>query len=165
MVEAMDPTASQALQQLIVRADVAALGTLHKDEPFVSMVPYALLPPGVFVIHVSRLATHTRDMLDHPGVSLMVLGERDAAMPAQAVPRASLQGDARPCLPEDPLYAGARAAYLARFPDTEFMFGFADFSLFIVTVRAVRFVAGFAQATSVPGDAYASLMRSNAAQR
>lgn len=160
MVQAMDANQAQALQQLILRADVAALGTLHKDEPFVSMVPYALLPQGAFVIHVSRLATHTRDMLDHPGVSLMVLGERAADMPAQALPRASLQGDARPCPPDDPLYAGARAAYLARFPDTEFMFGFADFSLFIVTVRSVRFVAGFAQASSLTGDAYAALLSS-----
>jgi putative heme iron utilization protein len=160
MVQAMDANQAQALQQFIFRADVAALGTLHKDEPFVSMVPYALLPQGAFVIHVSRLATHTRDMLDHPGVSLMVLGERAADMPAQALPRASLQGDARPCPPDDPLYAGARAAYLARFPDTEFMFGFADFSLFIVTVRSVRLVAGFAQASSLTGDAYAALMSS-----
>jgi putative heme iron utilization protein len=39
------------------------------------------------------------------------------------------------------------------------MFGFGDFSLFLITARAVRFVAGFAQAFSITGADYAALMR------
>jgi putative heme iron utilization protein len=110
------------------------------------------------VVHVSRLATHTRDMLEHPGVSVLVTDRRNPEVPAQAVARATLQGSAEPCADGDPRYAAARAAYLARFPDTEFMFGFADFSLFVIVPRAVRFVGGFAQAWSVTGETYATLM-------
>jgi heme iron utilization protein len=154
----MDPGHSASLKAMLQRQDVAALATLHKGEPAVSMVPYALLADGSLVIHVSQLATHTKDMQAHPGVGLLVLGERTAAMLPQEQPRASFQGEARRCPPEAPEYAAARAAYLARFPDSEPMFGFGDFSLFVVQPRAVRYVAGFAQAFSVLGPEYQELM-------
>lgn len=155
----MDTHQAQALRQLLMTQDVAALGTLHKGEPFVSMAPYALLPAGGgFVLHVSRLATHTRDMELHAGVSLLVMDAREDAPGAQALPRASVQGEARRCAPEDAAYAQARSAYLARFPESEPMFGFADFSLFVVAPRSVRFVGGFAQAGSLLAGDFARLM-------
>jgi len=156
----MDDAQAGSLRDLLLRQEVAALGTLRRDEPFVSMVPYALLPDGVLVVHVSRLASHTRDMEDHPGVSVMVLAGRTPDVPAQALARATLQGDARACLPEDAGYDAARAAYLARFPDSEPLFGFADFSLFRIVPRSARFVGGFAQAWSITGAQYAQLMSS-----
>jgi len=154
----MNTDQAQALRGLLLEQDVASLGTLRRDEPFVSMVPYALLPGGAFVVHVSRLATHTRDMEEHPGVSLLVMADRADGVPAQAVPRATVQAQARACGLEDPAHAQAKAAYLARFPDTEFMFGFADFSLFLLVPRSVRFVGGFAQAGSLTAEGYAQLM-------
>jgi hypothetical protein len=75
-----------------------------------------------------------------------------------ALPRAALRGQARPCMPDDALYDMARALYLARFPDSEELFGFSDFSLFVVEVRSVRFVAGFAQAVSLTGEMFAEVM-------
>jgi putative heme iron utilization protein len=149
----MDARQAQALRALLHRQEIAALGTLHKGEPFVSMVPYALLPDGALVVHVSRLATHTRDMEEHPGVSVLVLAERGADEPAQALARATLQADAQPL-------AAARDAYLARFPASEPMFGFADFSLFRLVPRSARFVGGFAQAGSLTAAQYAQLMSS-----
>jgi heme iron utilization protein len=152
---------AQALRQLVLTAEHAALGTLHKGEPAVSMVPYALLPDGgPFVIHVSRLATHTKDMLEHAGVSLMVVAERTREVPVQALARASFAASAAHCDEESAPYAAARAAYLARFPATEPMFDFADFSLFILTPRSVRVVGGFAQAGSLTGAQYHALMSS-----
>lgn len=57
-----------ALNALLASQQVASLGTLHKGERAVSMVPFALLAQGNgVVIHVSSLATHTGDMLDHAG--------------------------------------------------------------------------------------------------
>jgi heme iron utilization protein len=154
----MDAIQARALRELLHRQDVAALGTLHKGEPAVSMVPYALLPGGTLVIHVSGLATHTRDMQEHSGVSLLVLGERRPGMLAQEQPRATLQGLAQQCPQGAPQYGAAREAYLARFPQAEPMFSFGDFSLFLAVPRSVRFVAGFAQAFSVSADPYAELM-------
>jgi hypothetical protein len=156
----MDANQAQALRQLIVTQEIAALGTLHKGEPFVSMVPYALRPGGDFVIHVSGLATHTRDMELHAGVSLLVMARREPGASAQSLPRATVQGQARRCAPEDVAYATARAAYLARFPEAEPMFGFADFALFVIAPRSVRFVGGFAQAGSLLAPDFARLMGS-----
>lgn len=155
----MDASQAQALRTLLEGQDLLALGTLRGGEPFVSMCPYALLPAGQgLVVHVSRLATHTRDMLEHPGVSVLVTDRRSPEVPPQAVARATLEASAEPCAEGDPRYAAARAAYLARFPDTEFMFGFADFTLFVIVPRALRFVGGFAQAWSITGETYAGLM-------
>jgi putative heme iron utilization protein len=158
----MQAAQAQALEALLKGQDVAALATLHNGEPAVSMVPYALLPSGQgFVIHVSRLATHTADMLAHPAVGLLVVAAADAAhaaAPPQARPRVSVQGHAQRCAPGDPLYAEARARYLARFPHSEEMFSFADFSLFIVGVRSARFIGGFAQAVSVTAADFAGII-------
>ena len=155
----MDASQAQALRALLQTQHVAALGTLHKGEPFVSMVPYALLADGGLVVHVSRLATHTRDMEEHAGVGVLVMAERAADVPAQALARATLQGEALPLAPDAPAYAEGRAAYLARFPNSEPMFGFADFSLFRIVPRSARFVGGFAQAGSLTGAQYAQLMK------
>ena len=155
----MNAMQEQAVRNLLERQEVAALGTLHKGEPFVSMVPYALAPGGRgLVIHVSRLATHTRDMQEHPGVSLMVTDERTPDVPPQALPRVTVQGEARPCAPDAPLYEAARQAYLARFPNSREMFGFADFSLFVIEPRSLRVVVGFGQAWSLLGADYVRLM-------
>ncbi len=155
----MDTALAEALRTLLHRQQVAALGTLHRGDPAVSMVPYALLPGGAgVVIHVSRLATHTQDMLAHPAVSLLMMAAPDDSATPLALPRAALRGQARPCMPDDALYDTARALYLARFPDSEELFGFSDFSLFVVEVRSVRFVAGFAQAVSLTGEMFAEVM-------
>ncbi len=82
------------LQQLIFGRVTAALGTLHQGLPFVSMVPYAAARDGRFILHVSRLAAHTRDMLDNPDVSLLITeSEGEGKMP-QALARVTVQGRA-----------------------------------------------------------------------
>lgn len=155
----MNSMQGDAMRQLLERQEVAALGTLHNGEPFVSMVPYALVPLGRgLVIHVSRLATHTRDMENHAGVSLLVMDERAPEVPPQALPRVTIQGQANRCAEDSPLYEAARQAYLARFPNSQEMFGFADFSLFVIEPRSLRVVGGFAQAWSVTGADYARFM-------
>lgn len=153
----MDAEAARALVQLLRDAPVAALATLHRGEPAVSMVPYALLPDGRFVVHVSRLAPHTQDMLAHAGVSLLVTAPLPAATSPLALPRVSVQGPAQPCPPEAPDHAAARAAYLARLPDAQELFSFADFSLFLIVPQALRYVAGFGRAHALNAAQYAAL--------
>ncbi len=160
----MDAPTQAGLRRLLQYTAIAALATLHRGEPAVSMVPYALLPDGSgrFVIHVSRLATHTQDMQAHPGVSLLVTAAPDSADTPLALPRVSVQGQARLCAPEAADYAAARAAYLARLPDAEELFGFGDFSLFLVEPQFLRYVAGFGRAHTVTAVQYAALLREGA---
>jgi putative heme iron utilization protein len=136
--------------ELLQSQPAAALGTLHEGEPFVSMVPYALLPEArAFAIHVSALAAHTQDMLASPSVSLMVTAQPGPEDLPQSLARATFQCHAQRCRDGDPHYEAARRSYLARFPSSEGMFGFGDFSLFILTPRSMRHVGGFAQAITV----------------
>ena len=158
----IDPAIAEALRRLLREQRIAALGTLHDGEPFVSMVPFALLAsPPRFVIHVSRLAAHTKDMLRDGRVSLLVSGQPDARTAPQAVPRVTVQGDAAALDDDGDGYAVARAAYLERFPEGEPMFGFGDFSLFLIAPRTLRLVAGFAQAKTLTAEGLAEVIEPN----
>jgi hypothetical protein len=147
---ATDP--AHLLRALLAGASTAALATLHKGDPAVSMVPF-VVHDGALLLHVSALATHTADMRAHPAVSLLVVAADDPAVPPQARPRASISGEAAFIDRDaDAAYADARAAYLARFASAAMMFELADFSLVRITPRAARVVGGFAQAASLVSD-------------
>jgi hypothetical protein len=155
----MDAELTLTLRELVRGRATAALGTLHAGEPFVSMVPYALYGPGHdFLIHVSALASHTRDMLAHPRVSLLVTAPEGGAIAPQALPRLSVQGDAAQLPRDGGDYAAAKIAYLARFADAAQMFERADFSLFVIRPAALRFVAGFGKAHSLTPAALAQAL-------
>ena len=160
----MNDSRAELLRSLLQGQTVAALATLHNGRPAVSMVPFALAPDShSLVIHVSQLATHTRDMEVSPDVALLVTAAQVPDVLPQALPRVSITGTARRCKPDEAGYAAARGAYLARFPDSEPMFGFGDFSLFLVEVSSVRGVAGFGQAWSLTGAQYRQFMAESAA--
>jgi len=156
----MNPAHAQALRELLRTQQVAALGTLHDGQPYVSMVPFAVLPGGAdFIIHVSQLAAHTKDMLLHPQVSLLVIAPPSPDVTAQALARVTIQGQAVPYTEATQGHAGAKAAYLSRFPHSAEMFGFSDFSLFAVVPGSIRFVGGFAQATTISPETLATVLR------
>ena len=149
----MDAELTGRLTQLVRTRSTAALGTLHDEAPFVSMVPYATAPDGAgFLIHVSGLATHTRDMLADARVSLLIAQAEGGNTSALALARVTIQGKAQAVSRETAEHGAYRAAYLDRFPDSEPMFGFADFALFLIQPDSARFVAGFGQAHSLSGD-------------
>jgi putative heme iron utilization protein len=125
----VDPDTAASLRELLLHQAVAALATLHRGEPAVSMVPFVLVPAEAqLLLHVSALATHTRDMLEHPRVGLLVRAEVTAGAIVQALPRVSLQADAEPT------------------------FELADFSLVVLQPRSARLVAGFGRAHSLVGE-------------
>ncbi len=156
----MIPAHAQTLRDLLRTQEVAALGTLHQGQPYVSMVPFALLPGGTdFFIHVSQLAAHTKDMLTHPQVSLLVIAPPTPEVIAQELARITVQGKAVQLVAGTPEHAAATAAYLARFPQSEPMFGFSDFSLFAIVPASIRFVGGFAQATTISPETLAEALR------
>ncbi len=152
----MNAELSERLARLLRERSTAALGTLHAGAPYVSMVPYAITSHG-FIVHVSRLAAHTKDMLADTRVSLLV-AEEDGGRSPLALARVSVQGTAEPIAPDVAELPGYRSAYLARFPEAEQMFGFADFSLFLIRPLSARFVAGFGEAHSLSGESMARLL-------
>ena len=146
----MNAEQSAQLRELLTGRVTAALGTLHAGAPYVSLVPFALLPDlPAFVIHVSRLAAHTGDMLAEPRVSLLITGPEQPGASPLALPRITLLGTARPLANDAPEYPAARQAYIARFPDAAPLFSLGDFSLFLIEPTEARWVAGFAQARTL----------------
>ncbi|MEK7361389.1 MAG: pyridoxamine 5'-phosphate oxidase family protein [Pseudomonadota bacterium] len=155
----MNETTVAQLIGLLRERSVAALGTLHAGAPFVSMVPYAIAPDGSgLLVHVSRLASHTKDMRADARVSLLVMQGEGGGTSALALPRASIQGTALDIASGAPDLPGFTAAYLGRFPDAAQLFGFADFSLFKIQPESVRFVAGFGEAHSLSAESFARLL-------
>jgi hypothetical protein len=155
----MDPSIAPAVRALLHAQKIASLGTLHDGEPYVSMVPFAILPRGPdFVIHVSTLAAHTGDMLANAKASLMIIGPEEEGVAPQARPRITVQGEALQIPHAAALYPEAREAYLRRFPESAQTFALTDFSLFTIRARLCRFVGGFAQARSLTGDGLATVL-------
>jgi len=146
----MNTEQAQLLRSILETQCIASLGTLHKGEPYVSMVPFVLLPDAsAFVIHVSALSAHTKDMLASPPVSLLVMALQTPEIAAQALPRVTIQGDALQLDKSSQAYAEAKQAYLSRFPQSTVTFELADFSLFAITPRSIRLIGGFAQAKTI----------------
>lgn len=154
----MNAELTDQLAQLVRARSTAALGTLRAGAPFVSMVPYALAAGG-FVVHVSALAAHTKDMLADARVSLLIAEAEGAGKSPLGLMRVSVQGLARRIPSASPELSGLKSAYLARFPDAEPMFGFGDFSIFLIQPESARFVAGFGQAHSISGESLAQLLQ------
>ena len=155
----MDRELSKGLRELIEGQVVASLGTLHGGEPYVSMVPYALLPQGSgFIIHVSSLAAHTKDMLASPAVSLMVTAAPGADVSPQALARVTIQGDAARIPQDEPIHDAAKAIYLERFPQSARTFELGDFALFAIRPRTARYVGGFAQAKTITAKGLAEAL-------
>ena len=128
----------QSLRNLITTQHLAALGTVQGGEPFVSMVPFAVITnaalpnSGRLIIHVSTLAAHTKHMLENTRVSVMVMAAPSPDVSAQATPRVTIQGSAIQLDKASTDYEKAKAVYVERFPQSLDLFGFSDFSLFTI---------------------------------
>jgi len=93
-----------------------------------------------------------------PNVSLLVMAPPAPDVLPQALARVTVQGLATRCPEPSEVHAQAKAAYLARFPQSVEMFAFADFSLFVIQPTSARFVGGFAQAASLSPALLASIL-------
>lgn len=141
----------QRLRALLETQRWAALATARDNEPLASWVAFVREDPGHrFLLHLSRLARHTRFIELNPRVSLAVSeADRDPEANPQLLARVSLNGVMKPVERDAPDFAAARALYLSRFPAAAQTFGLGDFSLFRLTVNDARYVGGFGRAYRV----------------
>lgn len=125
----------------------AALATVDEGAPFASMVAYAVVPDlSRFVLHLSRLAPHTRNLLDHPRTALVISESDDGREDPQTLARVTIMGGVTVVDKGSTDYAELRALYTARLPQSPQRFEFADFSLFCLVPEEVRYVGGFGKA-------------------
>ena len=149
-----EPRLSRELRLLLQSRRVAALGTINDDgSPFVSMVPYAVVPTlACLVIHVSGLAAHACNLKARPCASLMVMQAELPGEPVHALPRVTLDVWANELDPGSQDWQACRAAYLGRFPEAEPMTQLGDFRLLALEVKGARQVAGFGAARSIDAE-------------
>lgn len=102
---------------------------------------------------------HTRNLQSTAQVSLLVMQAEVAGEPVHALQRVTLEGRATVLQRDSPLWAQARDAYLARFPDAQPMTELGDFMFVAIAVSAARQVAGFGAARSLDADAMAQILR------
>lgn len=140
----MDPSASvkpaRLTRSLLGRSRQGALATLMSKggDPYCSLVNVASSPDGSPILLISRLAVHTKNILNDPRVSLM-LDERAPGDPLEGA-RIMLAGTAEEVLDDD---GQAKRRYLAAHPSAEEFAGFRDFSFFRIVPNGVHLVAGF----------------------
>jgi putative heme iron utilization protein len=121
--------------------------TLRMGRPFGSQVPYVFGKDWTRAyIHVSRLALHTEHLLQDPRVGLFVSEPDRPGKNPLALRRMNLQGEAVLLNADAPNYAKVKERYLARFPQSAMMFGFADFALWELRLQDAHLVLGFGQA-------------------
>jgi len=158
------PELAGLLRTLLVGRAVGSLATLHGARPFASMVPFAAILVGDrlrLVLHVSGLASHTRDMRTEPEVCLMIMAPDSTGVPPQAQPRVSISGRAEFIAPDHPGHATMKAGYLAKFPDAADLFLLGDFSLVAIDATSARLIAGFARAVTLSAETLAAVMRAD----
>ena len=129
----------------------AALGTLRGDAPFVSMVAYLAEPDfGGVLLHLSRLAPHTRHLLADPRASLLVCERDDGRDDVQTLARVTLVGSCETLASDE--QAAARDRYLARLPVAAPLFDFPDFALFRFVPQEARYIGGFGRIFTLTPD-------------
>lgn len=154
----MDKQADEHLADLIYGQRWGCLATLDDDKPYASFVAY--VPESDFealLIHVSRLAPHTQNLLTNPCVTLAVTEQDQGKGDPQTLARVSIQGKVTEIGRNSSSYPEARSCYLRRLPTAEQLFTFSDFILFRLVPSRVRFVAGFARTWEISPEQFKSI--------
>jgi hypothetical protein len=152
----MQPTADfdagRLARSLLRRSRQGALATLMagNGDPYCSLVNLASHPDGSPILLISRLALHTRNILDDPRVSLM-LDERAGGDPLEGS-RIMLAGRAEEAGGED--VALLRRRYLNAHPSAEAFVDFGDFSFFRIRPTSTHLVAGFGRIVDLKPKAF-----------
>jgi len=141
----MQPTAdfdpSRLARSLLRRSRQGALATLMagSGDPYCSLANVASFADGSPILLISRLAVHTKNILDDSRVSLM-LDERADGDPLEGA-RIMLAGKAEEASGDD--VAVLRRRYLNAHPSAEAFVDFKDFSFFRIKPAGLHLVAGF----------------------
>ena len=144
MAEGMNPEEQRRLAALLRTSRWVALATARDNEPLATWV--AVVPEddlGGFLLHLSRLALHTRYLETNPRASLTFTEPDRGAGDPQELARVSLQGYVETIGRDSSGDAAARAHYLARFPAAAQTFELADFALMRFVTASARYVPGF----------------------
>jgi putative heme iron utilization protein len=150
----MSKNPEETLGQLLRRAKTLQLATLDAlGEPSISYAPFVQDDAGHFYIFVSRLSSHTQEILQHPQLSILLIEDEQTARQIFARTRVTYRCVAAVVAREEAGYALLLDAMEARFGNVVGLLrGLGDFVMFRLVPQSGRFVMGFGQAFVLAGD-------------
>jgi hypothetical protein len=134
------------------------LATVNEDNrPEASYAPCVWFENDCYLF-LSRLSSHTGNLVNNPSISLLILDDAAAAANAFARKRASLHGTARIIARDDAAFAGVLRLFHQRFGKVmEIIEPLPDFHLFRVDLQSGSFIRGFGQAYELSGTGLSQL--------
>ncbi|MCU0694984.1 MAG: CREG family protein [Myxococcaceae bacterium] len=145
--------AAEAARALVDGAGQGALATLSDDgSPLSTWVAFTDDGLGNPLFLLSGLSEHTRNLRARPRASLLVVAETSGAGGPMDRARVTLSGAIT--FLQGAEAQAAKTRFVTRNPDAAQYADLPDFTPARLEVEAVRFVGGFARATSVPLAAY-----------
>lgn len=145
-----------ALGKALLRASrIGTLGTLEPQSgfPFATLTNVATDIDGAPLILVSRLSTHTQNLLGDERVSLLLSKSGQNARAEKgdpmAHPRLTVQALAR-LVADQAMVSRIRRRYLARHPKAQIYIDFPDFAFFRLEPTSIHLNGGFARAFDGP---------------
>lgn len=136
----------EVLKQLLAEQRWATLACTNGVQPHASMVAIVWHDKREILLHLSQMAAHTRNLLQQPLASIAISERDDQRADPQSLARLSLEGEVEVVERESEQFVSAKKRYLERLPESERLFGFADFVLFRFKPQSMRFVGGFGRA-------------------
>jgi len=147
----------QVMADLIRNQRWAALATQGPEGPEASWVAY--VPEADFsgfLLHLSTLGSHTRNLLANPRAGLAISEPERAGEDPQTLGRVMIQGLVA-IIPKDSRnYLEMSRRYQEQLPGSTPRFEFGDFLLLRLTPARIRFVGGFARAYTLDDTALRS---------
>ncbi|UJS25821.1 HugZ family protein [Thiothrix winogradskyi] len=149
----MSKNPEEILGQLLKRAKTLQMATLDAvGEPSISYAPFVQDDAGNFYIFVSRLSSHTQEILQHPQLSVLLIEDEQEARQIFARTRVTYRCVAEVVAREAAEYAPLLDAMEVRFGNVVGLLrGLGDFVMFRLVPQSGRFVMGFGQAFVLAG--------------
>jgi heme iron utilization protein len=143
-------------RQLFIKERAATLATLLEGHPYASLVTYApTTDQHRALLLLSRLAIHTKNLLQDPRVSLLVIESGRATEDPQTLARVCLIGHAQLISRQDAGYQPFAETFRTRI-SSDHLFALGDFELFLLSIKELRYVGGFGRINSISGEVWSS---------
>lgn len=151
----MDPSALGALRRLLLESRVLALSVEVDDEPTIGLLPFlAASDLQSLLVHVSKLARHTKGLVADAPFSALVHEPDSADADPMALPRLTVRGRVELVGAEE--RDRVAAAWAERFSSAVLTLELGDFEFRRLRIEGGRLIRGFAQASGVRPETLAA---------
>ena len=141
-------------KKLINTMDSAILGTVNsKNEPNSSYAPFGFDEDGNFYIYISELSKHTKNIIQNPKISIMIIEDEKSSQTIFARKRLTIMGNGRKINRESKEWETKIKIMENKFDETfKYLKNMEDFHLFQITPEYGLLVYGFGKAFKLVGS-------------